>query len=159
MAKQNLWRLFFGECWVHRLPRLPAFWLKATFFSTICEYWFCKQCAAGHPHISLDLTISSYTCPGTPSSICIAEPERRLAIDKCWEIHFPQEQPTTNDSAPGGDNSGSQLSKVPIRMELLLPVIVTHFSSEAPNTGHLPFPVWLSDSLTSVSCACLPNKI
>ena len=47
MAEQNLWRQFVGwgeqQPWVHHLPRLPTFWLKATFLSVnIClslEYW------------------------------------------------------------------------------------------------------------------------
>ena len=33
MAEQNLWRWFWGH-WVHLLPRLMAFGLKATFLST-----------------------------------------------------------------------------------------------------------------------------
>ena len=49
MAEQNVWRCFLGGRWVHHLPRLLAFWLKALFLFTICEYWFCKQQAAGPP--------------------------------------------------------------------------------------------------------------
>ena len=48
----------FRKHWVHHLPRFLAFWLKPPLLSNnICEYWFCKQWAAGLDSFHNTLTV------------------------------------------------------------------------------------------------------
>ena len=50
--------LVFRKHWVHHLPRFLAFWLKSPLLSNnICEYWFCKQWAAGLDSFHNTLTV------------------------------------------------------------------------------------------------------
>ena len=50
--------LIFRKHWVHHLPRFLAFWLKPPLLSNnICEYWFCKQWAAGLDSFHNTLTV------------------------------------------------------------------------------------------------------
>ena len=55
-------------CWVLCLPQWPTFWFKAPFFSTICEYWFCKWWVAGLPvHLVTSPTFpSAFSFPHIP---------------------------------------------------------------------------------------------
>ena len=76
--------MVFGGHWVHHLPRLSAFWLKAPFLSTdicwVCN-WFCKQQAAGPPFdkiimkssTSYILSVQFFFDPTPPrSNLCLS---------------------------------------------------------------------------------------